>query len=418
MTGKSVFIRQFIAFTLAAVIFSAAAGRNAVKGYASPEQTRPEQTQTEKTQPQEGNGKPQQKQPADSLGLTARAAVLMNAETGRILYSVNETQQLPEASITKIMTMLLVFEAYDEGKIKMDDAVTCSEYAASMGGSQIWLEPGETMTVDELIKAALVGSANDACVALGEHIAGSNEAFVSMMNARAEELGMTDTFYCNCTGLDADGHVTSARDIAIASAELLRHDKVTDYTRIWMDTLRDGKLQLTNTNKLIRHYNGAIGLKTGTTSKAGCCISAAARRDGMTLIAVILGAPDSKSRFADARKLLDHGFAGYELTDVSEIEIDLPEISVVGGMEKTVGTYADVAGYVLTGKGKGKQIEAVVELPGSIEAPVEAGQPIGIVRLVLDGENVGQYDICSDRASEKVTFSAAFHELFRGLFRN
>ena len=342
----------------------------------------------------------------------------MNAETGRILYSVNENQQLPEASITKIMTMLLVFEAYDEGKIKMDDAVTCSEYAASMGGSQIWLEPGETMTVDELIKAALVGSANDACVALGEHIAGSNEAFVSMMNARAEELGMTDTFYCNCTGLDADGHVTSARDIAIASAELLRHDKVTDYTRIWMDTLRDGKLQLTNTNKLIRHYNGAIGLKTGTTSKAGCCISAAARRDGMTLIAVILGAPDSKSRFADARKLLDHGFAGYELTDVSEIEIDLPEISVVGGMEKTVGTYADVAGYVLTGKGKGKQIEAVVELPGSIEAPVEAGQPIGIVRLVLDGENVGQYDICSDRASEKVTFSAAFHELFRGLFRN
>ena len=223
------------------------------------------------------NAQNSQKQPADSLGLTAKAAVLMNAETGRIIYSVNENQQLPEASITKIMTMLLVFEALDSEKIAMEDSVTCSEYAASMGGSQIWLEPGETMTVHELIKAALVGSANDACVALGEHIAGSNEAFVSMMNERAEELGMTDTFYCNCTGLDAEGHVTSARDIAIASSELLTHEKVLEYTGIWMDTLRDGKLQLTNTNKLIKHYNGAIGLKTGTTSKAGCCISAAAR---------------------------------------------------------------------------------------------------------------------------------------------
>ena len=270
----------------------------------------------------------------------------------------------------------------------------------------------------ELIKAALVGSANDACVALGEHIAGSNEAFVSMMNARAEELGMTDTFYCNCTGLDADGHVTSAKDIAIASRALLEHEKVLDYTSIWMDTLRDGKLQLTNTNKLIKHYNGAIGLKTGTTSKAGCCISAAARRDGMTLIAVILGAPDSKSRFADARKLLDYGFAGYEVADVSRMDVELPDVPVKGGIEKKVGAYADIAGYLLTKKGKANQIETVVELPDSIEAPVEAGQPIGLVRLVLDGETVGEFDICSDRASEKVTFSAAFHELLRGLFAN
>ncbi len=354
-------------------------------------------------------------QPTDSLGLTAKAAVLMNSETGKIIYSLNSNQQLPEASITKIMTILLVFEAYDAGKIKMDDTVTCSEYAASMGGSQIWLEPGETMTVHELIKAALVGSANDACVALGEHIAGSNEAFVSMMNQRAEELGMTDTFYCNCTGLDADGHVTSARDIAVASAQLLSHEEVLQYTGIWMDTLRDGKLQLTNTNKLIKHYNGAIGLKTGTTSKAGCCISAAARRDGMTMIAVILGAPDSKSRFADARKLLDYGFAKCELVDAANIEIELPEIPVVGGIEKTVGAYADVSGMVLTEKGKGKQIKAVVELPESLEAPVEEGQPIGRVNLVLDGEMIGSYDICSDRTSEKVTFGAAFNELIKGI---
>ena len=412
MSEKSYLIRKVIAFTLAATLFAASAGIHAKKAYAAPEQTNQTQTASEQT---EKNG---QKQPADSLGLTAKAAVLMNAETGSIIYSVNENQQLPEASITKIMTMLLVFEALDAGKITMEDTVTCSEYAASMGGSQIWLEPGETMTVNELIKAALVGSANDACVALGEHIAGSNEAFVSMMNARAEELGMTDTFYCNCTGLDADGHVTSARDIAIASAELLRHEKVLDYTGIWMDTLRDGKLQLTNTNKLIKHYNGAIGLKTGTTSKAGCCISAAARRDGMTMIAVILGAPDSKSRFADARKLLDYGFAKCELTDISDMEIELPDIPVVGGMERTVGTYADISGFVLAEKGKGKEIKAVVELPESVEAPVEVGQPIGVVRLVLDGETIGEYDVCAARTSEKVTFSAAFHELLRGLIAN
>lgn len=406
------YIRKATAIALAAGLFFAVSARNELTVYASPAQAQQEQTAAEQTKESDKT------QPADSMGLTAKAAVLMNAETGRIIYSVNENQQLPEASITKIMTMLLVFEAIDDGTVRMDDTVTCSEYAASMGGSQIWLEPGETMTVHELIKAALVGSANDACVALGEHIAGSNEAFVSMMNARAEELGMTDTFYCNCTGLDAEGHVTSAKDIATASAALLRHEKVLDYTGIWMDTLRDGKLQLTNTNKLIKHYNGAIGLKTGTTSKAGCCISAAARRDGMTMIAVILGAPDSKSRFADARKLLDHGFAKYELTDVSEIEVELPEIPVTGGMEKKVGAYADIAGSVLTEKGKGKEIKAVVELPESLEAPVEVGQPIGVVRLVLDGETIGQYDVCSDRASERVTFSAAFRELLRGLVAN
>ena len=406
MTEFSIGFRR-LAAALALFLAAGMLRAGALTAYASPEQAA--STTSEKGE---------QKQPADSLGLTAKAAVLMNAETGQVLYSVNENQQLPEASITKIMTMLLVFEAYDEGRIRMDDTVTCSEYAASMGGSQIWLEPGETMTVHELIKAALVGSANDACVALGEHIAGSNEAFVSMMNARAEELGMTDTFYCNCTGLDADGHVTSAKDIAIASRALLGHEKVTDYTSIWTDTLRDGKLQLTNTNKLIKHYNGAIGLKTGTTSKAGCCVSAAARRDGMTLIAVILGAPDSKSRFADARKLLDYGFAGYEIADVSAIGVELPEIPVKGGIEKKVGTWADLSGYVLTKKGKSKDIQAVVELPDSIDAPVEAGQPVGVVKLVLDGETVGEFDVCADRSSEKVTFSAAFQELLRGLVAN
>ncbi len=236
MRKKKIHFRKITAFALALGLFSTVFFNAPSMGFAAQDENKT----TKQVEPM---------QPADSLGLTAKAAVLMNAETGKIIYSVNENQQLPEASITKIMTMLLVFEALDEGKLNMEESVTCSEYAASMGGSQIWLEPGETMTVHELIKAALVGSANDACVALGEHIAGSNEAFVSMMNARAEELGMTDTFYCNCTGLDADGHVTSARDIAIASTELLKHEKVLEYTGIWMDTLRDGKLQLTWTEQ-------------------------------------------------------------------------------------------------------------------------------------------------------------------------
>lgn len=349
------------------------------------------------------------------MELTAKAAVLMNAETGQIVYALNSQQQLPEASITKIMTMLLVFEAYDAGKLSMDETVTCSEYAASMGGSQIWLEPGEEMSVHDLIKAALVGSANDACVALGEHIAGSNEAFVSMMNDRAEELGMINTFYVNCTGLDAEGHVTSAQDIAIASSELLKHKEVLEFTGIWMDTLRGGELQLTNTNKLIKQYNGAIGLKTGTTSQAGCCISAAARRDDMTMIAVVLGAPDSKSRFADAKKLLDYGFANWELADVSQIEVELPEIPVTNGMEKKVGAFVQIKGKVLTEKGKSKDIKVKTELPETLEAPIELGQTIGKVRFTLGSETIGEYDICADRGSEKITFGSAIMELLKGI---
>lgn len=355
-------------------------------------------------------------QSADNpLNLTAKAAVLMNAETGQIVYSLNSQAQLPEASITKVMTMLLIFEAYDAGKIKMDEMVTCSEYAASMGGSQIWLEPGEQMTVDELIKAAFVGSANDACVALGEHLAGSNEAFVSMMNQRAEELDMVNTFYVNCTGLDAEGHVTSAQDIAIVSAELLRHEDVLKYTTIWMDSLRNGELQLSNTNKLLKQYSGTIGLKTGTTSQAGCCISAAAKRDNMTMIAVILGAPDSKNRFSDAKKLLDYGFANWELADTSQLTVELPDVAVTNGMEKTVGAYVDMAGNVLVEKGKAKDIRVNVDIADSLDAPVSLDQCIGTVTLMLGNETLGTYDIRADRNSEKITFSSAFGELLKGI---
>lgn len=388
----------FLALTMLCCVFS-------FNAYAAPDNST--QSNDNSTQSSDTSDNP--------LSLTAKAAVLMNSETGQIVYALNSQTQLPEASITKVMTMLLIFEAYDAGKIKMDEMVTCSEYAASMGGSQIWLEPGEQMTVSELIKAAFVGSANDACVALGEHLAGSNEAFVSMMNQRAEELGMVNTFYVNCTGLDAEGHVTSAQDIAIVSAELLKHEEVLKYTTIWMDTLRGGELQLSNTNKLLKQYSGTIGLKTGTTSQAGCCISAAAKRDNMTMIAVILGAPDSKSRFSDAKKLLDYGFANWELADTSQMTVDLPEVPVTNGMEKTVGAYVDMVGNVLVEKGKAKDIRVDVNIAESLEAPVTLDQQIGKVTLMLGNEPLTSFDICADRGSEKITFSSTFGELFKGL---
>lgn len=400
-------IKKFIAAALAGLLFAAAPAASVFAADGSSEWSSP--VVPVKNTPSVS--------PEKNLELTAKAAVLMNAETGQIVYALNAQEQLPEASITKVMTMLLVFEALDTGRLRMDESVTCSEYAASMGGSQIWLEPGEQMTVHELIKAALVGSANDACVALGEHLAGSNEAFVAMMNDRAEQLGMEHTLYLNCTGLDAPGHVTSAQDIAVVSAELLRHEKVLDYTCIWMDTLRGGALQLTNTNKLIKQYNGAIGLKTGTTSQAGCCIAAAARRDGMTMIAVILGAPNSKSRFADAKKLLDYGFAGWELTDISQMPLELPPIPVTGGLEGQVNAFTQIEGKVLTEKGKGRDVQLKVELPESLEAPVSLGQPIGKVKLLLGSETVGEFDILADRDVPKVTFGAAIRELWRGILR-
>jgi len=351
------------------------------------------------------------------IDLTCKAAVLYSADTGKILYTKNESERLPEASITKVMTLLLVFEALDSGRIKYDDVITCSEHAASMGGSQIWLEAGEQMTVDQLIKAAAVGSANDASVALAEHVAGTHEKFVMMMNERAGQLGMRDTAYKNCTGLDAEGHITSAIDIAIASAELLKHQKVLEYTGIWMDSLRNGELQLANTNKMLRTYEGCNGLKTGTTSRAGCCISASATRDGMTLIAVVLGGSDSKTRFGEAAKLLDFGFAGYEVIDLDTVPVSTVDIPISGGMRQKLGTYANMGGKLIIPKGRANDIRVEVNMPESIEAPISDDQIVGTVSLSVDGMLLGDYNIMAFDGCEAVTFGNVLGEVLRALLR-
>lgn len=239
--------------------------------------------------------------------VTAPSAILMESTTGKIIFEKNSHEKRPCASVTKVMTLLLVFEAIDSGKLSLDDTITASEHAASMGGSDIWLEPGEKMSADDMIKATVVASANDAAVALAEHISGSEEAFIENMNKRAKELKMNDTVFKNCNGLDEEGHVTSAYDVAIMSKELIKHEKIFDYSSIWLDTLRDGKTQIVNTNKLLKTYNGITGLKTGTTDDAGCCMSATAQRGDVSLIAVVLGCDTGKERFADAAALLDYG---------------------------------------------------------------------------------------------------------------
>ena len=339
-----------------------------------------------------------------ALSLDCRAALLMEPQTGRVIYEKNSDERMPEASITKVMTMLLVFEALDSGAITMDDEVVCSDYAASMGGSQIWLEPGEVMTVHDLIKASMVASANDASTVLAEYVGGSHEAFVAMMNARAAQLGLDNTAYKNCTGLDAEGHVTSARDIAVVSAELMRHEQVFEFSTIWMDSLRGGTTQLVNTNKLVRYYSGISGLKTGTTSQAGCCVVATAERDGMTLIAVVMGAPNSKTRFACASSLLDFGFASWELLDLSDIAVSTSDVPVLCGMEKSVCTHAEMSGCVLVPKGRGGDIAVSVDMAPDAAAPVDLGQQVGAVTLTLDGQALGSYCVLTDAPVEAISF--------------
>ena len=252
---------------------------------------------------------------ADSI--SAPSAVLMESSTGKVLFEKNPHEQRPCASVTKVMTLLLVFEAVDSGKLSLDDEITASEHAAGMGGSDIWLEKGETMSADDMIKATVVVSANDAAVALAEHISGSEDAFVEKMNSRAKELGMNDTVFKNCNGLDEEGHITSAYDVALMSRELTKHEKIFDYTSIWLDNLRGGKTQIVNTNKLLKTYNGITGLKTGTTNDAGCCMSATATRGDVSLISVVLGCKTGKERFADAAALLDYGFANVSVKELT-----------------------------------------------------------------------------------------------------
>ena len=339
------------------------------------------------------------------LTLTSHAALLMEKSTGEILYAQNEHDALPPASVTKIMTVLLTMEAIDSGRIALDDMVTVSAYAAGMGGSQVFLAEGEQMSVDDLLKAVCVSSGNDAAVALAEHVAGVTELFVEQMNNRARELGMKDTHFVNCTGLTAEGHVTSAHDIALMSRELLlHHPEVRNYTTIWMDTLRNGTFGLSNTNKLIRFYEGATGLKTGFTQEAGYCISATAERDGMELIAVIMKGTTSDSRNADAKMLLNYGFSTYTLTDIQPEE-PLPVLPVTLGAADTVTlTLPEEGRTLLLEKSRSGGLTQTVELPETVAAPVQAGQQVGTLTVQQDGAALLTVPIVAAETVEKLSW--------------
>lgn len=348
------------------------------------------------------------------IDLPVKSAVLMDQGSGTILYGENEDVAYPPASITKIMSLLLIMEAIDSGKIALTDKVTCSDTAAGYGGSQIWLKPGEEMTVDDLLKAAAISSANDATVCLAEYVAGSEEAFVQQMNRKAEELGMVNTTFKCAAGLDQEGHVSTAKDIAIMSRALLEHPLILNYSTVWMDTLRGGETQLVNTNRLVRFYQGATGLKTGTTNGAGSCLSATASRDGLGLIAVVMGADTSDHRFAAARSLLDWGFANFMQAQLTAPENILP-VPVTGGVERQVEAVCEPAGGILVEKGKLESITQDIILPESVAAPVEKGQQLGTVAVCVDGERVTEYPILAAAAVERMSFGKALSILGRCL---
>lgn len=337
----------------------------------------------------------------DGISFNAKSVILTEASTGKTLFESNSHESLPPASVTKIMTMLLIMEAIDRGEISYDTVVTASEHAKSMGGSTIFLDTNEKMSVEDLLKGIAVASGNDACVAMAEHLCGSEEAFASKMNERAAQLGMKDTHFVNCNGLDAPGHYTSAYDIALMSRELMRHKDIFKFTTIWMDSLRGGKFSLANTNKLIRFYSGANGLKTGSTSVAGCCISAAAKRGEMQLIAVVLGAPTSKERFAAASNLLNYGFANYGVTQFGEKGSEIRSVAVESGKSDSVMAVAKESSSALLQKSQIKKAKIHINLPKKVKAPVKKGSALGEIIITLDGETISRTDIVASHSVGK-----------------
>ena len=352
----------------------------------------------------------------EKLNINAKSAILIEYNTGKILYEMNAGERLAPASITKVMTLILVMEALEEGKITLDTNVTASAHAASLGGSQIWLEEGEVMTVDELLRAVVVASANDATVALAEAVAGSEETFVEKMNEKAKSLGLKDTNFVNSYGLDADGHLTTAYDIAVMSAELIKHQLIRDYSTIKMDSLRNGESQLVNTNKLIRYYDGCFGLKTGTTGKAGSCLTATAERNGLTLIAVVLGSPTSKDRFAGAQKLLDYGFANYSYSEVQAKTDEFAPVPVKKGITKSVMPEVTKTLPLLLSKGEESGITQSISMEQELTAPVKKGDIIGYVHVYLKDEEVGVIPITAADTVERLGYFDCLIRLLRGLF--
>ena len=350
----------------------------------------------------------------------APSAILMDAATGTVLFEKNADQRREPASVTKIMTLLLVMEALDAGQIGWEDRVTASAAAAAKGGSQIYLEEGEQLSMDEMLKSVVVSSANDCATALAEHVAGSEMAFVEKMNARAAELGMENTHFVNCTGLDdapeAKEHLTSARDVAVMSRELLKHDAIRRYTTIWMDTVRNGAFGLSNTNKLVRFYEGATGLKTGYTSGAGHCLSASAKRDGIELIAVVLGADSSTHRFEDAKALLNWGFANFALVDPTEGFEPAPVPVRLGTLETVIPVPAE-AGPILVEKAKAASVTREVVLVEEAEAPVETGQVLGALRVKSGAELLAELPLTAPEPVPRLSFREIWLRVLTGIFR-
>lgn len=347
--------------------------------------------------------------------VTAPSAVLIEPETMKVLYEKNGHEQRACASVTKVMTLILVMEAIDAGKLNWDQMITASAHAASMGGSDIWLEEGEQMSVRDMVKATVVASANDAAVALAEAVSGTEDEFVRQMNEKAKALGMENTVFKNCNGLDEEGHLTTAYDVALMSCELIKHEEIFEFTSIWMDELRDGKTQIVNTNKLLKSYNGITGLKTGTTSQAGSCISATAERDGLSLVTVVLGSETGTERFKAAATLLDYGFANYKKTNLILPEDAPMEIKVKNGMENSVQLKYEIPKDIITESAK-SQLEAKVELPEEIEAPVTENQQLGTVSFYSGEEKIAEYPILSSGSSKEVNFQDIFAFMIKNLF--
>lgn len=410
-------MKKIQAFILALLFLTGCAFSPAYVYAEEEESTAEEQTDSESAEDSSENqaGKEEtpgeQQQAAGGPEITAPSAILMETSTGTVLYEKDADTARPPASVTKVMTMLLIFDALEEGSIHLEDEVTTSEYAASMGGSQVFLEPGETQTVDTLLKCIAVASANDACVTMAEYICGSEEEFVNRMNERAQELGMTNTTFVNCNGLDAEGHVTSARDIALMSRELItKYPQAHDYSMIWMENITHttdkgtSEFGLTNTNKLVRQYEYATGLKTGSTGEAKFCVSATAEKNGIELIAVVMAAENSKDRFSDAVKLLNYGFGKCQLyTDDSSEGIQ--PVPVENGVEEQVEneragtfTYLDVNGANLN------SIERSVEYNEAVPAPVQKGDVVGRIVYTLDGSEIGATDLIASESVEKASF--------------
>lgn len=350
---------------------------------------------------------------SNSLSLESESAILIEQNSGKILYEHNSHESLRPASVTKVMTILLIMEAINQGKINLNDKVPCSENASSMGGSQIWLDPREELTVDEMLKAICVVSANDCTVAMAEYLAGSQEAFVNQMNNKAQSLGMKDTTFKNCHGIDEDGHVTSSYDISLMSRELLtKHPQITKYTTIYMDSLRDGKSSLVNTNKLIRNYTGATGLKTGSTSLALYNLSASATRNGLSLIAVIMKAPTSKIRFSDAQKLLDYGFSHYSYQEFGKKDSVIKTLTVNKGVSSSVDVILENNAGTLMEKGKEKNVIQSVNLPETINAPIQQGEKVGEITYQLNGEIISSTNIIAKETINKINPISMFNHLF------